>query len=71
MILKIKAFIYRLTGIYLAHKEEKNYLRSKLFWKELNEIALRPDNTLTVEAIANDLIKTWHYRNGFFGRKYE
>ncbi len=28
MILKLKALIYRLTGIYLAEKEEKAFLKS-------------------------------------------
>jgi hypothetical protein len=64
MILIIKAFIYRLTGIYLAQKEEANYcnsLEAEMYFERLvNSVGIDEESAQTI------VIGDWQYRNGFY-----
>ena len=73
-ILKIKSFIYRKTGVYLAHKEELEYITSKEFWKTFLKIAGHEENDMAPRDIQGLLIGMWQadhrfvrrYREGFY-----
>lgn len=63
MILKIKAFIYRLTGIYLAEKEENEYITSDEFWDIMDSTEDPELDNRTVQKI---LIGSWQCKHGFY-----
>jgi hypothetical protein len=65
-ILKIKAFIYQRTGIYLANKEELEYVTSKEFWKHFKKIVLHKKNDLNMETVQGLLIGLWQSKHGFY-----
>jgi len=65
IILKIKAWVYRRTGIYLAHKEELEYITSKIFWNEFRKIVIVPENDLSLHDIQGLLIGYWQCNHGF------
>lgn len=65
MILKIKAKIYRLTGIYLAEKEELEYITSKKFWKSFTKMALKNPN-MRFQIVQGMLIGLWQCKHGFY-----
>jgi len=72
MILKLKSFIYRQTGIYLAHREELAYINSEEFWKSFAKIiskeGMRPRD------VQGLLIGLWQVDHGFhrpYNRKNE
>lgn len=68
-ILKIKSLIYRYTGIYLANKEENDYITSKEFWKSFlkmvknNKKAPKGDkmSALNIQGL---LVGLWQSKNG-------
>lgn len=66
MFIKIKAFIYKKTGIYLAQKEELDYLKSKEFWKSFMKIASHKKNDLAPRDIQGILIGLWQVKHGFY-----
>ena len=66
MILKLKAFIYRHTGIYLAHKEQLAYMESQEYYDELNRISRR--NMLRLYVASGILIGSWQAKHGFTRR---
>lgn len=66
MILKLKALLYRHTGIYLANREELEYLKSEEFWKEFRKICVRKTNDLTLADIQGLLLGLWQAENGFY-----
>jgi hypothetical protein len=68
MIIKIKAWIYRRTGIYLAHKEELEYITSKIFWKKFMRIVKQKDNDMSPRDIQGLLIGSWQCDYGFYRR---
>lgn len=65
-LLKVKAWFYRLTGIYLAHREENEYTESEEFWEAFRDL-LKEDNhnRLGVQAIYGILVGRWQSVNGF------
>jgi len=67
MLLKLKAWIYRCTGIYLAHREELAYLKSHAAWKQFFDIEAS-DDTLTGRDIQGILIGCWQCDHGFYRR---
>lgn len=64
-MLKTKAFIYRNTGIYLAHKEENEYVDSMAYWREFSRLLADPENFMTPRTIHGVLIGLWQARHGF------
>lgn len=67
MILKIKAFIYRLTGIYLAQKEEDAYLRSTEALEVLERYKKAPELCdMELETHKSLLIGLWQAEHGFY-----
>ena len=65
MILKIKAFIYKLTGIYLAHKEQCKYMESKEFWESFAKVKASPFNEISNYTASGILIGSWQAKHGF------
>lgn len=68
MILKIKAFIYRLTGIYLAYREESEHLCSVEFEEGLDRIMNHPENNMSAYNATGLLIGMWQAKHGFTRR---
>lgn len=65
-MIKLKALIYRYTGVYLAHKEENEYLTSKEYWKSLIKLLKSKDKDLRKPMNAQDLlIGIWQSDHGF------
>lgn len=69
MILKLKAFIYRLTGFYFARNDEIRYLESDEFLNEFKRMNNHPSNTFDAHAIRGILIGSWQAKHGFY-KKY-
>lgn len=65
-LILLKAKIYQYTGIYLAAKEELDYVTSRKFWKEFNKQINRPDNDMSHIDIQGLLIGSWQTRHGFY-----
>lgn len=66
MILKIKAFIYQKTGLYLAHKEELEYISSDSFWRQFRKIYLHKTNDMGMKNVQGILIGLWQCKHGFY-----
>ena len=64
MILKIKAWIYRRTGIYLAYREELEFITSKRSWKVI--IALSKTGDMTLRDAQGLMIGMWQSQHGFY-----
>ena len=65
LVLKIKALIYYYTGIYLAHKEENEYLQSKEFWKSFAKLMNGKDKDFRNPQNAQGLlIGLWQAKHG-------
>ncbi|NBO99736.1 MAG: hypothetical protein EBU90_06370 [Proteobacteria bacterium] len=68
VILKLKSYIYKYTGIYLAHKEENEFLTSDEFWSQLKSIFKNNksdcfySNPKNVQGL---LVGMWQAKNGF------
>lgn len=65
MLLKIKAFIYQKTGIYLAKKEEDEHINSIEISLEIARILALEDD-LNEETVRSIMIGTWQCKNGFY-----
>ena len=65
-MLKIKAIIYRYLGVFLAEKEEAEYIKSKDFWKEFDKISSHPENDIPSIGIQRILIGSWQANHGFY-----
>jgi hypothetical protein len=65
LALRIKAAIYRYTGIYLAHKEELEYVCSEDFWKRHSKL-VRSSNYVDSKNIQGLLIGMWQAKRGFY-----
>ena len=63
--LKLKRIIYKYTGIFLAYKEENEYIDSDEFWKSLTKSAKHPKNDLSLRNIAGIQIGMWQAQHGF------
>ena len=59
MSLRLKSFIYKYTGLYLATQEELEYLTSKKFWDDFFRHYNHPDNDMRPEDIQGLLIGAW------------
>lgn len=72
MILKLKAIIYRHTGIYLAHKEQLDYMESREFWIAFYEMldTVAKEDDLTLRDVQGLLIGMWQAKHGFY-RKFK
>jgi hypothetical protein len=66
MLLKIKAIIYKYTGIFLAHKEENEFMQSKEFWKNFNKIINHAENDMSATEVQGLLIGSWQFQHGFY-----
>lgn len=67
LILKIKGYIYCYTGIYLAKKEELEYVTSKEFWKQFDKFySKRKKHKLSSETIQSILIGLWQAKYKFY-----
>lgn len=66
MSLKIKAAIFRYTGIFLAYKEQSEYLESDEFWTSYHNIAFNPENDMNASNIQGMLIGCWQANYGFY-----
>lgn len=64
-MLKIKAAIYRYTGIYLANSEELEYINSIEFWKDYKRVITHPENDLGPRGAFGLLIGSWQAEHGF------
>lgn len=64
MFIKFKAYFYRLTGVYLAYKEEKYFMRSDAFWKGFHDIA-ENEKDMNYRDIYGLLIGMWQAKHGF------
>ena len=66
MLLGIKALVYQKTGIYLAYKEELEYVTSKEFWKSYVKLSKKRSLDLTGRNLQGLLIGLWQAKNGFY-----
>lgn len=65
-LLKFKALVYWYTGIYLARKEENEYLQSKEFWKSLAKLLNGKDKDFQNPRNAQGLLLgLWQAKHGF------
>ncbi len=65
MNLKTKGLIYRLSGVYLAKKEESEYIASKKAQDYIAYISGIPENELTVEDATGLVIGLWQAEGKF------
>jgi hypothetical protein len=66
-LIKVKAKIYYYTGIYLAYKEESEYLQSKEFWKSMEKLLKSKDADFKKPVNAQGLlIGLWQAKHGFY-----
>lgn len=63
-LLKLKAKIYRYTGLYLADKEKNDYIESEYFCKELTR-AFIASNDMSLYTTFSLLIGMWECNHGF------
>lgn len=64
-LLKLKAKFYQYTGVYLANKEENDYLTSREFWKHFNKHKKHKDNDMSDYNIQRLMIGMWQADLGF------
>lgn len=69
MIIRAKSWIYRKFGIYLAHKEELEYVTSKEFWKDIVKLYKHKDNDMSFMDLQGLLIGMWQVKHKFY-RKF-
>src|SRR5580698_7258270 len=62
-MLKLKAIIYKYTGLFLAYKEEHEYVQSKEFWKSF--IKVSTSNDMDLRNTQGLLIGMWQAKHGF------
>ena len=66
-LLRLKSFVYRLTGIFLASKEQLEYIESDQYWESFNSL-LRQEGTqheYYPQFIHGILVGTWQADHGF------
>ena len=64
-ILKLKGKFYQYTGIYLANKEENEYIQSKECWKSLMKMLSNKKNDMSPRDCQGLLIGMWQCKHGF------
>jgi len=62
-ILSIKSDIYRFTGLYLAHKEELDYIGSHTYWRQFVAIAKYERDGIGVRDIHGLLVGMWQVKH--------
>ncbi len=67
-MIKFKAWIYRMTGLYLAEREELQYITSKVFWLEFDLLRKNKKLALSPMAAQGLLIGIWQAKHGFTRR---
>lgn len=65
MLIKLKARLYRYTGVYIAEKDEKKYLLSQNYWKDYKQIRSEYKKLYTPDEYKEILLNAWNYNNGF------
>lgn len=65
MFLNIKRIVYKYTGLYLAHKEELEYVTSSDFCKKMSKILAKKDNDMSLRDVQGLLIGLWQADKGF------
>lgn len=66
-ILKLKAFFYRYTGVYLAQKEQHIHQLSKKYWDEFYNITAQQQSfMMSDDEVHGMLIGLWQAHNGFY-----
>lgn len=69
MSLKLKGIIYQFTGLYLATREECEYLKSEEFWDEFEQMMKTSDwSMVDTQGV---LIGTWQARHGLYRGMWE
>ena len=65
-LLSLKARLYRYTGLYLASKEELDYITSREFWEAYEETigALTIDDDMSPQNVQGLLRGMWCLKNG-------
>jgi hypothetical protein len=64
-ILKLKSIIYRYLGIFLADREELEYVDSEIYWKQFMKIIKKKSNDMSPRDIHGLLIGSWQAHHGF------
>jgi hypothetical protein len=65
LVLKVKSVIYKYFGIYLAHREENEYLSSKEYWDKFINVTVDPDNDMSPRNVHGLLVGSWQADHGF------
>lgn len=63
--LRLKSTIYKYLGVYLAEKEENDYLQSKEFWKSWSKQMAHPENDMSPRNVQGLMIGIWQADHGF------
>lgn len=61
----MKAKIYQYFGLYLAKKEECEYIQSEEFWKKFKEITSDPECDMSFRDVQGLLIGLWQADLGY------
>lgn len=64
-VLKIKSVLYRYTGIYLAYKEELEYIESKKYWKDLSRIYEKNRKEMYLRNTHGLIMGMWQCKHDF------
>jgi hypothetical protein len=64
-VLKLKSLIYKYTGVFLAHKEENEFLDSEEYWKAFLRMATHKENDMSPRNIHGLQIGMWQAARGF------
>lgn len=67
-MLKFKSVVYRYTGVFLAYKEQCDYVESEEFWDEFKKFteANQDDECISDPRVASGiLIGCWQAEHGF------
>lgn len=66
LILKIKSHIYRYTGVYLAYKEEAEFLTSDEFWDQFGkDLKYAEKNSFNLQTVQGIILGMWQSKNNF------
>jgi hypothetical protein len=66
-LLFLKAKIYQYTGLYLAYKEQCEFLESEEFWSEMERIYPQMED-MSLKNIQGMLIGMWQGKHKFYRR---
>jgi hypothetical protein len=63
-LLRFKAIVYKYTGVYLAHKEQCEYMNSDSYWKNMAQIT-KKNKDMGAKETNGLLIGMWQADYGF------